>query len=102
MKVLSNAEDPRLVLGHTLNSISPLPRCLHSRLYSLRARVHEEDHFEPSELSNEFGEGPKGRGVEGAGGECELGSLGYEGGDDGWVTMSLIYGAVDRSLVAAT
>ena len=97
VEVLLDGQDDSLVLGNSLDLVSPLSRHLHSGFDRFSSSVHRENHLETGELGEELREGTEGGGVECSGRESESRGLLDQSGDDVRVAMSLIHRAVDTN-----
>lgn len=75
VEVFLYREDKSLVLWDALDLVTPFSCNLDSRLYSLSARVHGQDHLKAHHLGDSLGETREDIVVEGAGTKSESRSL---------------------------
>lgn len=94
MEVVLRTQHNGLVLGNTLDLVSPLASDLDAGLDGFGAGVHGQHQVKAKEFSDEFGESGKNIIVESAGAQRQARGLLNQGFDQLGVTMALVHGRV--------
>ena len=94
MEVLGNTKDPGLLLGNTLDFVSPLASDLDGSLNSLSASAHGQNHVVAKDAADLLGPLWEDIVVESSGAKCQSTSLLGQGLDELGVAVALIDSAV--------